>query len=350
MFSFVVLSLFVRLIAAAPANGGPSIEVGLVSGDSPLSVISTVSNTGNGDVSVMKFAPLLSSNPIKHFRVFDASGAELQFGGISAFFDIARAGGEAWEAISAGQSIDRTINLAESFTFPAAGEYTVAAAGVFQVLEGTYSADAASASEFVEYAKNLTISISEDDVAASATRRSFLQKRLMLGTCTSSQAPIYREDFAGVKRLATRAVERTRARDSKFATWFGTTEAHYFDFVANTFQKIEDASTVSTTSNIIANCNDPTNHCSGGIIAYAVHPVGIEGRGQIYTCPSYWTLPPYPTTCSGYGRADVMLHELSHFYDVTDHAYGFDAAKKLTPALAAHNADTYMFYARSLNC
>jgi hypothetical protein len=48
-----------------------------------------------------------------------------------------------------------------------------------------------------------------------------------------------------------------------FNTWFNTMDDHYIDFVANTFQKIEDASTVSTTSNIIANCNDPSNFCSG---------------------------------------------------------------------------------------
>jgi hypothetical protein len=51
------------------------------------------------------------------------------------------------------------------------------------------------------------------------------------------------------------------------------------------------------------------------IIAYASFIVGTEGQGAIYTCAPYWTLPPYPTTCSGYGRADVLVHELSHFYD-----------------------------------
>ncbi|KAF9467063.1 hypothetical protein BDZ94DRAFT_1156837 [Collybia nuda] len=346
MFSFIVVALFSHLVVAAPANGGPSIEVGLTSGDSPLSVISTVSNAGNSDVSLMKFAPLLASSPIKHFSVFDATGSALQFGGISAFFDVASVGGEAWEAIAAGKSITNNIDITQLYRFPAAGEYTIAASGVFQVLEGTYSMDAVKTSELIEYTKNLTISLTEDDIATSNAKRALIQKRVELGTCTSSQSSIFRDDFAGAKRLATRAIDRTRAKDSNFAVWFGTTEQHYYDYVADTFQKIEDASTVSPTSNIVANCNDPTNYCSGGLIAYAVHVVGVEGSGEIYTCPSYWNLPPYPTSCSGYGRADVMLHELSHFYGTSDNAYGYDAVKQLTPALAAHNADTYMFYAR----
>jgi hypothetical protein len=37
-----------------------------------------------------------------------------------------------------------------------------------------------------------------------------------------------------------------------FATFFNTMDAHYIDFVTNTFKKIEAASTVSTTSNIVA--------------------------------------------------------------------------------------------------
>jgi hypothetical protein len=145
---------------------------------------------------------------ILHSQVPNCSSA------VSAFFDAARVGGEAWEQITAGQSIDSTIDLTQVFQFTAAGQYTIAAAGVLQVLDGTYSTDAVKASELVEYAQNLTISLTESDVATAISKRQFLQKRVTIGTCTSFQNPIYREDFAGAKRLATRAVEHTRAKDS----------------------------------------------------------------------------------------------------------------------------------------
>jgi hypothetical protein len=74
MLSLAVLALFARLAAAAPASGGAVINVGLASGSTPLDVVATVSNAGASDVAVLKYSPLLASTPIKHFRVFDATG------------------------------------------------------------------------------------------------------------------------------------------------------------------------------------------------------------------------------------------------------------------------------------
>jgi hypothetical protein len=142
-------------------------------------------------------------------------GAELPFYGLSAFFDVDGAGADAWKYIPARQTVDRTIDLSAAHQFEAAGTYTVWAKGQFQVLDGSYSAGVLTSQSFVAYSKNLTISLTDSDVAASAKRKLF-QKRVSVGACDSNQASIIRDDFAGAKRLATRAIERTRAVDAQY--------------------------------------------------------------------------------------------------------------------------------------
>lgn len=58
----------------------------------------------------------------------------------------------------------------------------------------------------------------------------------------------------------------------------------------------------------------------------------------------------YASTCADddYDMAGSILHEMTHLYGTQDYAYGPDAAKKLSAAQAAANADTYEMYAGSV--
>lgn len=226
MFSITIFALLVRLAAAAH-----SIDFQLTQGKSPLDVIASVTNSGDSDISVMKLSPILSTIPVKHFRVFDGQGenihyyhfaiysvpggSELSFRGLSAFFDLEGAGADAWESIAAGQTVNRSIDLSASHEFKSAGKYTLWANGQFQVLGSSYSAKALQSQSLVPYSRNMTILLTDGDVVESTERKLF-QKRVSVGACDSGQAGIIRDDFAGAKRLATRAIERTRAIDNQY--------------------------------------------------------------------------------------------------------------------------------------
>ena len=87
----------------------------------------------------------------------------------------------------------------------------------------------------------------------------------------------------------------------------------------------------------------------------------VDGSALLYTVPSakvvvpcpnngFWGFPEYASTCADfdYDRAGSILHEFTHLYGTTDYAYGPDAAKRLSAAQAAANADTYEMYAGSV--
>lgn len=143
------------------------------------------------------------------------AGIELPFRGLSAFFDLEGAGADAWETIATGQTVNRSIDLSTSHEFKSAGTYTLWANGQFQVLGSSYSAKAQQSQSLVPYSRNMTILLTDEDVVESTERKLF-QKRVSIGACNSGQAATIRDDFAGAKRLATRAIGRTRAIDSQY--------------------------------------------------------------------------------------------------------------------------------------
>lgn len=73
---------------------------------------------------------------------------------------------------------------------------------------------------------------------------------------------------------------------------------------------------------------------------------------QIVVCPDngFWDFDQESATCANddYDMAGSVLHEMTHLYGTDDYAYGPTAAKRLTAAKAAENADTYEMYAGSV--
>lgn len=127
-----------------------------------------------------------------------------------------------------------------------------------------------------------------------------------------------------------------------FTTWFKSTS------VTSKVQTIyNDVVGVQTTSPKIS-CADTYGYCSdGSALLYTVPSANV-----IVPCPSngYWGFPEYATTCADfdYDRAGSILHEITHLYGTDDYAYGSVAARRLTAAQAAANADTYEMYAGSV--
>lgn len=104
---------------------------------------------------------------------------------------------------------------------------------------------------------------------------------------------------------------------------------------------------VETTSPKIS-CTDTYGDCSSGdALLYTVPSANV-----IVPCPSngYWAFPELVTSCTNfdYDKGGSLLHEMTHLYGTDDYAYGPTAAKKLTAAKAAANADTYEMYSNSV--
>jgi deuterolysin len=108
-----------------------------------------------------------------------------------------------------------------------------------------------------------------------------------------------------------------------------------------------DVKGVQTTSPAIY-CTDKYGDCAdGSALLYTV-----PSANTIVPCPNngYWDFPEYSATCADddYDKAGSILHEMTHLYGTDDYAYGPTAAKQLSAAQAAANADTYEMYAGSV--
>jgi len=104
---------------------------------------------------------------------------------------------------------------------------------------------------------------------------------------------------------------------------------------------------VRTTSPKIS-CTDTYGDCSdGSALLYTVPSANV-----IVPCPSngFWGFDELSPDCTDfdYDRAGSILHEMTHLYGTDDYAYGPTAAKALTAAKAAANADSYEMYAGSV--
>jgi deuterolysin len=127
-----------------------------------------------------------------------------------------------------------------------------------------------------------------------------------------------------------------------FTVWFKSTSEE-----SKVRSIYTDVVGVRTTSPKIS-CTDIYGDCSDGqALLYTV-----PSDNTIVPCPNngYWGFPELATTCADddLDRAGSILHEMTHLYGTDDYAYGSAAARQLTAAQAAANADTYEMYAGSV--
>jgi deuterolysin len=127
-----------------------------------------------------------------------------------------------------------------------------------------------------------------------------------------------------------------------FTTWFKSTSQE--TKVRSIYHSVTGVQTTSPT----ISCTDTYGDCAdGSALLYTV-----PSANTIVPCPNngYWQFPEYASTCADddYDRAGSILHEMTHLYGTDDYAYGPTAAKQLSAAQAAANADTYEMYAGSV--
>jgi deuterolysin len=127
-----------------------------------------------------------------------------------------------------------------------------------------------------------------------------------------------------------------------FTTWFkSTSEETKVSYIYTSVKGVQTTSPKISCTDIYGDCAD------GSALLYTVPSDNV-----IVPCPNngFWGFPEYATTCADddYDRAGSILHEVTHLYGTDDYAYGSAAARKLSAAQAAANADTYEMYAGSV--
>lgn len=127
-----------------------------------------------------------------------------------------------------------------------------------------------------------------------------------------------------------------------YTTWFISSS-----YVSKVQGIYKDVAGLQTTSPTIS-CTDTYSDCTdGSALLYTV-----PSDNTIVPCPDngFWSFSQEESTCANddYDMAGSILHEATHLYGTDDWAYGPTAAKKLTAAKAAANADTYEMYAGSV--
>jgi deuterolysin len=170
-----------------------------------------------------------------------------------------------------------------------------------------------------------------------------IQKRAVTySSCSTSQTSSLKTSVADAISLASISYTAAATGAYYFTTWFkSTSEETPVRTIYNDVKGVQTTSPKISCTDIYSDCTD------GSALLYTV-----PSANTIVPCPNngYWDFPEYASTCADddYDKAGSILHEMTHLYGTTDWAYGPTAAKALSAAKAAQNADTYEMYAGSV--
>lgn len=168
------------------------------------------------------------------------------------------------------------------------------------------------------------------------------KRAVTYSSCTTAQTTSLKTTVTDAISLATAAYTAAGTAADYFTVWFKSTSEE-----TKVRSIYTDVKGVRTTSPEIS-CTDIYGDCSDGeALLYTV-----PSDNTIVPCPSngYWDFPELSPDCANddYDKAGSILHEMTHLYGTDDYAYGPTAAKALSAAKAAANADTYEMYSESV--
>ncbi|KAI0871461.1 Metalloprotease [Hypoxylon argillaceum] len=310
-----------------------------------------VTNTASEAITVFKGNTVLLDHATKDLLVADAAGNDLPFEG--SFVKYRRAGiaPEMFQTIQPGETVSTTVNAATTYRLAGVQEATVSALQGFHYVTGVTAPTSLKETQFCEATSNaVTITPDQSKVAAEhllargePVFNSRIQKRsVKYSSCTTSQTSTWTTAVADAISMSSKAAVAAGTAADYFTTWFKSTS------VEAKVQSIYTSVTgVQTTSPTIS-CTDTYSGCTDGTaLLYTVPSAKV-----VVPCPSngVYEFPELASTCADddYDKGGSILHEFTHLYGTDDYAYGQTAAKKLSAAQAAANADTYEIYAGSV--
>ncbi|KAI1840765.1 hypothetical protein JX265_012950 [Neoarthrinium moseri] len=310
-----------------------------------------VTNNGNEAVTVFKGNTVFSEHATLDLAL-EADGKALPFEGAFVNYKRSNIAPEMFQTIQPGETITASVNAAKTYKLAGIAEAQATAVQGFHYVTGTVAPANLKDAAFCESVTSNPVTITPDQevVAAEhisarseATFESRIKKRaITYSSCSSSQTSSLKTSVNNAISMSTAARTAAASSADYYTTWFKSTSV--LSKVQSIYQKVAG---VQTTSPKIS-CTDTYGDCAdGSALLYTVPSDNV-----IVPCPNngFWGFPELASTCSDfdYDRAGSILHEATHLYGTNDYAYGPTAAKKLSAAQAAANADTYEMYAGSV--
>ena len=226
---------------------------------------------------------------------------------------------EDYVVLAPGESLARTVDLAEAYDVQATGNYVV-----------HYRTDFGSNDVrlFVEGRPSLR------------TKRAPTIGTAHFRGCSAREEVTLREahiESLVIARDATSYLDQQRSATPRYESWFGTWTPDRHSTVRDHFTKITNA---LDDEDFVFDCAGP--QCKPGVFAY----VYANEAGTIYFCDAFWNAPLVGTD----SQSGTIVHETSHFDVIAatrDHAYGQDACRALAtsdPDVAVTNADSHEYF------
>jgi len=345
--SLIMLSNVLPIVALAGAAMAAcpfAVEISAVDHIATVAI----TNTGAETLTVFKGNTVLNEHNTLDLLVADADGTALEFTGTYVNYKRTGLPSSSFQTIAPGGTVSAQINAAKTYNLAGVETAQISAIQGFRYVTGSVAPASLKDTLFCE-ASSSTVTVVPDQATVAAdniSRRepsSRIRKRAVTySSCSTSQTASLKTSVADTITLAKNAYTAAGTGADYFTTWFKSTSEE--STVRAIYTKIQG---VQTTSPKIS-CTDTYGDCaSGDALLYTVPSDNV-----IVPCPNngFWGFPEYETTCANddYDRAGSILHEVSHLYGTDDWAYGPTAAKALSAAHAANNADTYEMYAGSV--
>jgi len=307
-----------------------------------VSVTVTLTNNASHSVRLLKW-----NTPVDGIReplfVVTRDGEAVQYNGRHYKRPAPRA--KDYVTLAAGESLTRTVDLAEAYDLSITGNYTV-----------HFRADPAHASNSIgaeglaqgtELVSNEIALWAEGRPSARAAAAQADAVSPSLGTisysggCTASEKTALSTALNGASTYANGALNyltnTTPGSTARYTTWFGAYTSSRWSTAKTHYTKIKSA---YDTQNFTLDCS-----CADDYYAY-VYP---DQPYKVYLCNAFWSAPQTGTD----SKAGTLVHETSHF-NVTagtdDNAYGQSACKSLaksSPTQALDNADSHEYFAEN---
>jgi peptidyl-Lys metalloendopeptidase len=339
LITLLVALLITTTVGAAPKDGAVvslSVEQSAFDSEQGVLVTVTISNPTNHTIRVLKWFTPAEDVEEPLFAVM-RNGEPVPYTG--AHYKRPAVTGKDYISLKAGQSITRTVNLAEYYDLSESGEYEVSyAVAAFNLYD-----EKGNAFKYRDVLTSEKINISVEGrakpIKPTPTPTTPPSGNTSFNSCTASQQASLITARNNAMSYAANAESYLLANNqgSRYTTWFGVYSPTRYNKVTSNFTAISSA---MDDAPVTFDCG-----CKKRYYAY----VYANQPYTIYLCSVFWTAPDTGTD----SKAGTLIHEMSHFNVVAgtdDYVYGQSGAMSLAisnPDNAADNADNHEYFAEN---
>lgn len=253
---------------------------------------------------------------------------------------------DAFQPISAGESLAVLFDIAELYDLSSGGLFKISTSGALSYAEAGSNILTGAA----PYTSN-TISATIDGLLAASAHISFLSKRVRVQDCKGDRLEVTKEALSNCASMANAAAKVASSGSSaKMQEYFKASDLFTRIKVSNTLRSVADE--CSTLNGGVSDyyCSDPYGFCkSGNVIAYTLASENYTAYCDLY----FDRLPALASRCHGQDQGTTNIHEMTHLKQIkgtSDYGgYGYAHVQSLSRSQNLNHADTYSLFAQSIH-